>query len=155
MPKEEYIPVFPYKGDQAIISSGRIMFHAKDDSIFIFGKKAVGISSVGVVNIDNYEGTAINSPKIELGINAKIQGQPVLLGKETNRMLSDILADINGLAAALSVISKTGLAAATINIASQGEILKSTTQRYIDYLDKKDAVGESIAPNLSKITFTR
>jgi hypothetical protein len=155
MAKQEYIPVFPYKGDQAIISSGRIMFHAKDDSVFIFGKKAVGISSVGVVNIDNYEGTIINSPKIELGINAKIQGQPLLLGKETNRILSDILRDLNGLAASLSTISQTGLAAATINIANQGEILKSTTQRYIDYLDKKDVTGESIAPNLSKITFTR
>lgn len=155
MAKKEYIPTFPYKGDQAIISSGRVLFHAKDDSVFVFGKKAVGISSVGVVNIDNYEGTTINSPKIELGLNAKIQGQPVLLGKETNRILIDILRDINGVAAALASISQTGLAAATINIASQGEILKATTQRYIDYLNKKDVAGESIAPNLSKITFTR
>lgn len=155
MAKQEYIPTFPYKGDQAIISSGRILFHAKDDSIFIFGKKAVGISSVGVVNIDTYEGTTINSPKIELGINAKIQGQPVLLGKETNRVLSDIIRDINGLASALSSISQTGLAAAVVNIAAQSQILKDTTERYINYLEKKDAGGESIAPNLSKITFTR
>jgi hypothetical protein len=155
MAREEYTPVFPYKGDQAIISSGRVLFHAKDDSVFIFGKKAVGISSVGVVNIDNYEGTTINSPKIELGLNAKIQVQPVLLGKETNIILSDVLRDINGVAAALSSISQTGLAAATINIASEAEKLRTTTKRYIDYLDKKDAAGESIARNLSKITFTR
>ncbi len=34
-----YVPEFPYKGKQIIISSGRVIVHAKEDSVFLFGKK--------------------------------------------------------------------------------------------------------------------
>ena len=152
MAKKEYIPEFPYKGDQAIISSGRIIFHAKDDSIFLFGKKAVGISSVGVVNIDNYEGTSINSPKIELGLDAKIVGQAVKLGESTNDILIQILEDLATVGDALATLSKTGLAASSVVILTAGERMRNNSTRLRDSLavsPRRDAY------NLSKITFTR
>ena len=34
-----YKPEFPYKGNQVIISSGRVTNHSYDDFIFMFGKK--------------------------------------------------------------------------------------------------------------------
>lgn len=152
MAKKEYIPTFPYKGDQAIISSGRIIFHAKDDSIFLFGKKAVGISSVGVVNIDNYEGTSINSPKIELGLNAKTGGEAVMLGESTNDILIQILEDLASVGDALATLSQTGLAASSIIILSAGERMRNNATRLKNALavsPRRDAY------NLSKITFTR
>lgn len=147
MAKLKYIPEFPYKKDQAIISSGRIIFHAKDDSVFIFGKKAVGISSVGVVNIDNFEGTMINSPKIELGLNAKEEGEPIMLGRTTNQLLLELLAELQYLGNSLTTLSKTGLTPSRVVINNAGEKLIEVSRRISENLKSQD--------NLSKISHTK
>ena len=41
-----YVPQFPYTGNQAIITSGRVTHHSYDDFIFLFGKKGVAINLV-------------------------------------------------------------------------------------------------------------
>ena len=146
MAKKEYIPEFPYKGDQAIISSGRILFHAKDDSIFLFGKKAVGISSIGVINMDSYESVSINSPKIELGLKAKEEGENTMLGKTTNQMLVELLDELERIGSALSQLSETGLPAASIVISSAGESLLSKSG-----IIKSNLINNT---NLSKNTYT-
>ena len=146
MANKEYIPVFPYKGDQAIISSGRILFHAKDDSIFLFGKKAVGISSIGVINMDSYQSVSINSPKIELGLKAKDIGENTMLGITTNQMLVDLLDELERIGSALSQLSETGLPAASIIISSAGESLLSKSR-----IIKSNLISNT---NLSKTTYT-
>lgn len=146
MAKKQYIPVFPYKGNQAIISSGRIMFHAKDDSIFLFGKKAVSISSVGVINMDCYEGIAFNAPSIELGLKAKQEGENVMLGLTTNQMLVELLDELERVGSALTQLSKTGLAGASVAILSAGESLLSKSK-----IIKSNLIDNS---NLSKNTYT-
>ena len=148
MPNKEYIPEFPYKGDQAIISSGRILFHAKEDSIFLFGKKAVGISSTGVINIDSYDGFAISSPKIELGLKAADAGEPIMLGRSTNNIILEILSDIQELGDALSNLSDSSLAEASIVISKAGINVRNKAKRYYDEINARDY-------NLSKISFTR
>ena len=45
-----YKPAFPYRGKQIIIDSDRVLLNAKNDSIFILGDKAVGISTNGTFN---------------------------------------------------------------------------------------------------------
>ncbi len=147
MASNKYIPEFPYKGDQAIISSGRILFHAKDDSAFIFGKKAVSISSVGVVNIDNYEGTTINSPKIELGLDAKNSGEPLMLGITTNKLIQDILDDLSNLADALSGLSSSRLEAASVLIRKASRRMKRKAKQYNQDLNTNY--------NLSNISYTK
>jgi len=72
-----YKPTFPYRGKQIIIDSGRVLLNAKDDSIFILGDKAVGISTNGTFNIDSGGKTIINSPQIDLGLDAK---HPIIKG---------------------------------------------------------------------------
>ena len=47
-----YKPEFPYLGEQIIINSGRVILNSKDDSVFLFGKKAIGFSSAGTINFD-------------------------------------------------------------------------------------------------------
>ncbi len=47
-----YKPVFPYKGNQLILTSDRVTLHAKNDAIFLFGKQAVGLSSTNTINLD-------------------------------------------------------------------------------------------------------
>ena len=77
-----YSPTFPYKGPQAIITSDRIVLHAKNDAIFLFGSQTVSLSSKGTVNIDSINKVTINSPVIELGNKASLStnGEKAILG---------------------------------------------------------------------------
>jgi len=68
-----YKPEAPdkYAGKQVLISSDRILFNARKDSVFLFSDKSVGISTNGTFNVDTGEDTIINSPGIYLGLDAK------------------------------------------------------------------------------------
>lgn len=70
-PITTYTPEFPYRGNQIIIDSDRVLINSKEDSTFIVGKKAVGISTQGTFNVDSGGKTIINSPEIYLGLEAK------------------------------------------------------------------------------------
>jgi len=87
-----YQPVFPYRGKQIIIDSGRVLLNAKDDSVFILGDKAVGISTNGTFNIDSGGKTIINSPEINLGLDAK---HPIIKGDEFLAIFQQFLLVIN------------------------------------------------------------
>ena len=86
-----FTPEFPYRGDQVIISSGRVTHHSKDDFIFLFGKKGVSISSPATFTVDANEKTVIVSPLIELGLRAEIEGDPVMLGRRTAIQLGQLI----------------------------------------------------------------
>jgi len=87
-----YKPVFPYRGKQIIIDSDRVLLNAKDDSVFILGDKAVGISTNGTFNIDSGGKTIINSPEINLGLDAK---HPIIKGDEFLAIFQQFLLVIN------------------------------------------------------------
>lgn len=100
-------PQFPYKGNQVIISSGRVTVHSKNDAIFLFGKAGVGISTPATFNVDAPEKTIINSNLIELGLRAKDEGQPVLKGDITLQQLDRFFTAMNTLATAVAGIANT------------------------------------------------
>lgn len=83
-----YKPEFPYRGNQIIIDSDRVLINSKNDSTFIIGKKAVGISSGGTFNIDSTDKTIINSPEIDLGLQAS---HPIIYGDEFFSALNNFL----------------------------------------------------------------
>ncbi len=87
-----YKPAFPYRGKQIIIDSDRVLLNAKDDSVFILGDKAVGISTNGTFNIDSGGKTIINSPEINLGLDAK---HPIIKGDEFLAIFQQFLLVIN------------------------------------------------------------
>lgn len=92
----DYKPEIPsqYKGEQIILSSGRIVFNAKYDSVMFFAKKALAFSSAGTFNIDSDDYTIINAPKIYLGLLAHQEREPLLLGNKTNDLLIDLIESI-------------------------------------------------------------
>lgn len=118
-------PEFPYLGDQALISSGRVVIHSKDDFVFLFGKKGVAISSPATFTVDADERTIIASPKIELGYQAEANGDPILLGNKTVQQLGFLLDDIKSLSDALGLMSATNLAIAIPAIQKASQILSS------------------------------
>lgn len=146
MPNQVYTPTFPYNGDQATITSGRIIFHAKNDSIFLFGRDAIGLSSLGQVNIDSLEGTTINSPIIKLGLNAQDAGEPLVKGYQNNLLLAELIGELKNVCVNLSKISQTNL-----NQAIPGII--NSTQQAIDSMTKLESFINTNS-NLSKKTYT-
>lgn len=121
-----YIPQFPYKGEQIILTSGRVIVHSKGDSIFLFGKNAIGLSSPGAVNIDSKIGTTINAPIIELGLQAKPEGEPVTKANTLAKDLGLLLSKLAATADALSNLSDSNFAEAVVDVVSKASSLKST-----------------------------
>ena len=141
-----YKPEFPYKGNQVIISSGRVTNHSYDDFIFMFGKKGVSISSPATFTVDATESTSISSGFIELGLRAKLEGDPVLLGRKTDFQLGQLLDNLQALGNSLANISESGLAASLPEIIKSAKILADTAP-----VIKKQLQG----PCLSKTTYTK
>ena len=95
----DYKPDFPYLGNQIIINSGRVILNSKDDSIFLFGKKAIGFSSAGTINFDSDDKFIVNSPQIHLGLDSV---EPLVKGNQLELILNDILDSLNDLGRRLS-----------------------------------------------------
>ena len=123
-----YTPKFPYLGNQAIITSGRVTIHSYDDFIFLFGKKGVAISSPATFTVDANERTIIASPKIELGYQAEVAGEPVMLGKTTAQQLGRLLDAIENLSNALNTLKIGEMNTAIPLIVKTSNVLSSTAK---------------------------
>lgn len=148
-------PQFPYKGNQLILSSDRVLLHSKEDAVFIFGKAAIGLSSTQTINLDANEKVLIACDKIELGYKAESQGQPVVLGNELNRQLINLLIELSIAGDQLQLANTTNLGLAMIAIHSAGEKISAACRSLKTLLQKTDESGKPDSPILSKNTFTR
>lgn len=92
-------PPSQYTGPQAIINSDRVLINAKNDTVLIFSKNAIGLSTAGSLHFNSDNICIINSPKIQLGINAT---EPILLGNKTVDLLTELLESLNLVGKALS-----------------------------------------------------
>ena len=94
-----YTPEAPgtYQGNQVILNSDRLLFNAKEDSILLFSKEAIGFSTNGSFHFDTSKNTdnkfIVNSPNIHLGLeyDNTLPAQPAVLGHELRDLLTDIL----------------------------------------------------------------
>ena len=153
-----YVPEFPYKGKQIIVSSGRVIVHAKSDGVFLFGKKNVGISSGGEVHIDAYGEIFLDAPKISLG--SKIDPQrmiglePVLLGYKTNQILIRLSEALEELAQSLGTVSESDVPGSMFRLATSGPLLLNAAQAMNNQLTG-GGIDSTLAFNLSKRVFTK
>lgn len=132
-----YLPAFPYTGDQVIIGSGRLVFHAKDDTAFIFAKKSISLSTTGSLHINANDGTHINSKQIQLGLNAQ---ERVIKGDTAVDSLRRLYTAIDNFAVAIGGLSETKLAESLIPVqyASQNlsDVVKDLKEKLPDLLSK-------------------
>jgi hypothetical protein len=140
-------PKFPYKGNQLILSSDRVLLHSKSDAIFLFGKQAVSLSSTKTINLDAFDKVLIDCKIIELGSKAQTLGQPVVLGRNLNTQLTVLLTKLANAGTLLAQASETDLGASMQLIASAGKIINKESSRLVQLLKKGNI--------LSKNTFTR
>jgi hypothetical protein len=120
-----YTPEFPYKGNQAIINSGRVLFNAKDDSVFFFAAKSIGLSSSGTINFDSTDSCIINSPKIYLGLNAV---EPLVKGKRLELYLKDLNDSLSIVGTALSKAISGPAGSPLLGLNAAGTDLLKTAQ---------------------------
>lgn len=140
-----YIPALPYTGDQIILTSGRVTLHAQDDSVMLFGKKSIALSSLGTVNLDVSSKVIINSPKIELGLSAEKLGEPVLLGNKSIFLIARLLDSLTELADALSKMSETQLQIAIPAIVEKSNKVKGDLPK----------LRADLTSLLSQVTYTK
>lgn len=153
-----YVPEFPYKGKQIIVSSGRVIVHAKNDSVFLLGKKNVGISSGGEVHIDANAEVYIDAPKISLGNkitpDTMVGMEPVLLGYQTNQILIRLSETLIELGDALGKVSESNLPASMQLLASTGPLV-SKNAKAINNQVTGGGIDPTKAFNLSKVVYTK
>lgn len=92
------IPPSQYSEPQAVINSNRVLINAKTDCILMFSKQAIGFSTAGSLHFNSDGVAIINSPKIQLGLDAK---EPLLLGDQTTQFLRELLEVLNKVAEGL------------------------------------------------------
>ena len=144
-------PEFPYKGNQIILSSDRVLLHAKNDGIFLFGKRMVALSSKETINLDATEKIILDSDMIELGHNARALGQPLILGTTFIRQMNDLLQAIQQAGNLLTSVAESNPGASYMNISSAGDYLYREAKKMKGFLDSP---GGPQYP-LSKNTYTR
>lgn len=86
-------PEFPFLNNQIILSSDRVILHTKSDTIFLFGKGAVSLSSPNTVNVDAGEKVIVYSPRIELGFYPSYM-EPTMKGRTFSVNLGIFLDDL-------------------------------------------------------------
>lgn len=89
-----YIPQFPYNGNQIIYTSDRIVLNSRNDSIFLFSNKVIGLSSNEGIHLNTDKEVIINSSKIQLGIDAK---EPLVKGNQLTNLLEKLLNDLGSI----------------------------------------------------------
>lgn len=90
-----------YQGKQVIINSDRLIFNAREDSLFS-SNKTIAFSTNKDFHINTSEGTdgkfAVNSPKIHLGkvkSDNELANNPAVKGQELEQLLGDLLNHLN------------------------------------------------------------
>jgi len=144
-------PQFPYKDNQIILSSNRVLLNSKTDGIFLFGKRMVSLATKETINLDAEERILLDCDKIELGHKAEQLGDPVILGNKFIQEFNLLLSGLQYLALKLKTVSKEGDAVSWIKILEGGEELYAACQRFILILNNPN---DSKNP-LSKNTYTR
>ena len=88
-----------YKEEQILLSSGRLVFNARSNDIFITSKRYVNLSAgdkvtidVGIEDSDNEENMfLVNAPKMQLGLDLNGQAEPITKANELEGVLNELI----------------------------------------------------------------
>jgi len=136
-----------YFKPQIILTSGRLIFNAKEDAIILSSTKTIHLSTEGSTNIDSGTYVALTTPKIYLGSNegteydsenpsnGDVDLQSVVLGEKLNNLLNQISSwmtkDLHS--AFLKAVDSKGVPIASLTLqASKTKKLGETIKQYID-----------------------
>jgi hypothetical protein len=136
---------FPYKGNQALICSDRVMLYSKNENILLLSRKDVGISANSNINLNSTKTISVESPRIELGGSSAIE--PAMLGNDFTSKLIELLETFIIASNYIQNSSESDPATTAINIHIGGLKMLDASQKMLDYLKTEK--------HLSKITYLK
>lgn len=105
----KFIDFSAYNNHQAFLISGRLVFNAKEDNIFIISKKDIALSSGGDVHINvGTKGSTtakfiVNSPIVQMGLGSSDKPvEAVAKGDSAVSSIETLLSELSKLTSALS-----------------------------------------------------
>lgn len=140
-------PIHPgqYKGNQIIVTSGRLYFNAKEEDILFTSKESFGVSSLDV-NIDAKEYIGLEAKKIYLGERARrLEHEPVILGDALESHLASLYSELTQFCNNLSALKGK-----PPGVLKGAKVLKSGIRK----LKRKINPGSNISNLKSRKTFT-
>jgi hypothetical protein len=126
---------FPYKGNQAIVCSDRVMLYSKKENVLLYSKQEIGISAIKPVNIYSSENVIVNSPKICFG--DEFATESAMLGDTFTIQLVRMLENLKNAGNRLQGASTTNPGAAAQSIRIAGKEIENATNVMINYLNEK------------------
>jgi hypothetical protein len=92
-----------YKGEQIVLSSGRLGLNARSDSAELVAKKYINLSAGDKVTIDVGEEDSdnkqniflVNAPRIQFGLDRHGVVEPVTKADELEKVLNELFATLN------------------------------------------------------------
>jgi hypothetical protein len=147
-----YTPSFPFTGNQLILASDRVHLLARTDAVILMGDQSVILSSPNEVHIDSNKAVLIDSPKVELGNEAELRGQPLILGRDFIKQLQLFLQQVSYCGATLESVGQSNLADMASKIVDVGSNLKNSADKLKNNIQLDANLNSKV---LSKVTYTR
>jgi len=120
-----------YNKNQVILTSGRLVFNAREDSLFLLSKKDLAVSTVGDVHINvGLPGSKssifiVNSNRIQFGLESKGKLEPVAKADSLLKSLKSLSKALNKFTTSLSTVVGTVELAALTQISTSATALKN------------------------------
>lgn len=144
-----------YDKNSVILTSDRLIFNSKDDSIYFLSNKTVGFSAVESIhfNVGPTEGSSekhefiVNSPRIQLGLG---EVEPIAKGTSTLSFINETFTALSNFSLALKTAVGTGVGTVSLlTINSAADKLTSELTRISQKYTGLDS------PIISKTSFTK
>lgn len=132
-----------YNKNQVILTSGRLVFNAREDSLFLLSKKDLAISTGGDVHINvGLPGSKssifiVNSNRIQFGLESKGRvAEPVAKANSLLESLQKLSGALTTFTKSLSKVTGTVEAAALLVVATSASALQGQVESFNKSLNK-------------------
>lgn len=144
-----FTPFQSYNSSQAILSSGRIIFNSKEDSIFIISKKDVAISTgedmhINVGSLSSSDKRLIvNSKRTEFNTGTNTQLESVAKGDSLVEALNELISELNDFMSSLKT-AKGLVSGGVANLTSVNLAADAFSKKVKDTQKKLDKIKSTI-----------
>jgi hypothetical protein len=139
--KSSSVYAFPFSGNQALITSDRVMLYSKKEHVLLYSRKNVGLAAIQDVTVDGKQ-VIVTSDKILLGdafaTESAMKGEIFTI--QLVRMLENLLAAGDYLKGASS--TNPGAAAQNMNIA--GNLIVESVRTMINFLGNRYHLSKNV-----------
>jgi hypothetical protein len=132
---------FPYQGNQALISSDRVMFYSKKENILLYSRQNIGLAAIMDVTI-NSDQVILTSNKILLG--DAFATESAMLGDTFTIQLTRLLENIKNAGTSLQGASETNPGASAMNIRIAGKEIENAASIMINYLKTRLHLSKTV-----------